>query len=388
MTNYLQAADTQSTLDAVHRARRRLRDGARRATSSSTAGPARARGAARDRRRQRRHAAAAPARLARGPAGGGSVALDGDESIRRRPVDRVAAPLALMGARSTPATAASRRSPSPRAPHRHRYVLPVASAQIKSCVLLAGLLADGGDHRGRARAQPRPHRAAARRAGAAVGATATASRSSRTSSASTRSTSPATLPPRPSTPPRPCSCPAPRCASRAWRPTGPASASSASSSGWARLAASSRPATAAPDAEPLAELEVAHGPLPAPASPPTRSRWRSTSCRSWPCWAASPRARRSSRARRAARQGVRPDRDRRRRARALGGDLEATEDGFVVRGTGGLRGGTLHAHGDHRLAMLGAVAGLAAATASRSSGWRPRRSRTPASTADLAAPAG
>jgi 3-phosphoshikimate 1-carboxyvinyltransferase len=44
---------------------------------------------------------------------------------------------------------------------------------------------------------------------------------------------------------------------------------------------------------------------------------------------------------------------------ALGGDAEATADGFVVRGTGGLRGGTVHSHGDHRLAMLGAVAGLA-----------------------------
>jgi 3-phosphoshikimate 1-carboxyvinyltransferase len=45
--------------------------------------------------------------------------------------------------------------------------------------------------------------------------------------------------------------------------------------------------------------------------------------------------------------------------RGLGGDIEATEDGFAVRGTGGLQGGTIDAHGDHRLAMLGAVAGLA-----------------------------
>ena len=45
--------------------------------------------------------------------------------------------------------------------------------------------------------------------------------------------------------------------------------------------------------------------------------------------------------------------------RGLGAEIEATEDGFVVTGSGGLRGGTLHAHGDHRLAMLGAVAGLA-----------------------------
>jgi 3-phosphoshikimate 1-carboxyvinyltransferase len=44
---------------------------------------------------------------------------------------------------------------------------------------------------------------------------------------------------------------------------------------------------------------------------------------------------------------------------ALGGDAEATEDGFVVRGTGGLRGGVVHSHGDHRLAMLGAIAGIA-----------------------------
>ncbi len=47
--------------------------------------------------------------------------------------------------------------------------------------------------------------------------------------------------------------------------------------------------------------------------------------------------------------------------RGLGADIEAREDGFAVRGTGGLRGGTIDAHGDHRLAMLGAVAGLASA---------------------------
>ncbi len=45
--------------------------------------------------------------------------------------------------------------------------------------------------------------------------------------------------------------------------------------------------------------------------------------------------------------------------RGLGAEIEALEDGFVVRGTGALRGGRLEAHGDHRLAMLGAIAGLA-----------------------------
>ena len=45
--------------------------------------------------------------------------------------------------------------------------------------------------------------------------------------------------------------------------------------------------------------------------------------------------------------------------RALGGQVEPTEDGMVVEGTGGLRGGAIDSHGDHRIAMLGAVAGLA-----------------------------
>jgi len=43
----------------------------------------------------------------------------------------------------------------------------------------------------------------------------------------------------------------------------------------------------------------------------------------------------------------------------LGADIEALPDGFLVRGTGGLRGGVIDARGDHRLALLGAVAGLA-----------------------------
>ncbi len=45
--------------------------------------------------------------------------------------------------------------------------------------------------------------------------------------------------------------------------------------------------------------------------------------------------------------------------RGLGAQIEATADGFAVTGTGGLRGGAIDARGDHRMAMLGAVAGLA-----------------------------
>ena len=60
------------------------------------------------------------------------------------------------------------------------------------------------------------------------------------------------------------------------------------------------------------------------------------------------------------RQGVRPDRDRRRRACAASAPTSRRPTtASSSRGTGGLRGGTIALHGDHRLAMLGAVAGLA-----------------------------
>jgi 3-phosphoshikimate 1-carboxyvinyltransferase len=44
---------------------------------------------------------------------------------------------------------------------------------------------------------------------------------------------------------------------------------------------------------------------------------------------------------------------------AMGATAEAREDGIRIEGSGGLRGGTVRSHGDHRIAMLGAVAGLA-----------------------------
>lgn len=72
-------------------------------------------------------------------------ALDGDASLRRRPMRRVADPLALMGARIE--TAAGGRPPltihgNPRL-RAIDYVLPVASAQVKSALLLAALYAEG-----------------------------------------------------------------------------------------------------------------------------------------------------------------------------------------------------------------------------------------------------
>ena len=64
----------------------------------------------------------------------------------------------------------------------------------------------------------------------------------------------------------------------------------------------------------------------------------------------------------AARQGERPHRTTAAMLTALGGDVTERPDGFVIRGRGKLRGGRIDACADHRIAMSGAVA-LAASEA-------------------------
>jgi 3-phosphoshikimate 1-carboxyvinyltransferase len=72
-----------------------------------------------------------------------SSAMAGDESLSRRPMERVIAPLTAMGAQIT--------SQNGRPPLRITggnlkgidYQMPVASAQVKTCLLFAGLLAEG-----------------------------------------------------------------------------------------------------------------------------------------------------------------------------------------------------------------------------------------------------
>lgn len=72
--------------------------------------------------------------------------LVGDESLSKRPMGRVAVPLSLMGA-SIQTTAAEGTPPLSICGNPHLvgidYTLPVASAQVKSCLLLAGLFAKG-----------------------------------------------------------------------------------------------------------------------------------------------------------------------------------------------------------------------------------------------------
>jgi 3-phosphoshikimate 1-carboxyvinyltransferase len=67
----------------------------------------------------------------------------------------------------------------------------------------------------------------------------------------------------------------------------------------------------------------------------------------------------------------------------LGAEIEATEDGFVVEGGGGLRGGPIDSHGDHRLAMLGAIAGLASREGVEVSGFEAAAVSYPGFEADL-----
>jgi 3-phosphoshikimate 1-carboxyvinyltransferase len=143
---YLDAADTHSTLAAVEA----LGAGVHGAAGGAIEPLLRIRGVGLH--------GASPARIDVGNAGtllrllpgwlagqeSGSWTLDGDESIRRRPVDRIVEPLRAMGAELS---CRDERLPPLRVEgsrlHGIEYVLPVASAQVKSCLLFAGLLADG-----------------------------------------------------------------------------------------------------------------------------------------------------------------------------------------------------------------------------------------------------
>ncbi|SFK64547.1 3-phosphoshikimate 1-carboxyvinyltransferase [Lysobacter sp. cf310] len=71
--------------------------------------------------------------------------LIGDESLSKRPMRRVTEPLAAMGARidSEPGGLPPLRIHGGRGLHGIDYTLPVASAQVKSALLLAGLYAQG-----------------------------------------------------------------------------------------------------------------------------------------------------------------------------------------------------------------------------------------------------
>lgn len=81
-------------------------------------------------------------------ASGKAAVLDGSPGLRRRPMGRIVAPLRRMGVEiqagpgeTAPLALAAR--PEGRRLRAFEETLPVASAQVKSCLLLAGLAADG-----------------------------------------------------------------------------------------------------------------------------------------------------------------------------------------------------------------------------------------------------
>jgi 3-phosphoshikimate 1-carboxyvinyltransferase len=295
---------------------------------------------------------------------GGRWILDGDESIRRRPVDRIAQPLAAMGGqldardgRFTPLEITGR------ALQGTEYALPVASAQIKSCVLLAGLLAEGTT----TVFEPEPSRDHTERLLARAGAGIERD-GDRISVTCQDELLLDTL----HVPGDPSSA-AFHVAAAVLTP-GSRLVVEGMAANWTRVGfyrilermgavligdLEAREA-AAPDAEPLCELDVAHGPLTgthvtADEVPLAIDELPLVALLG--CFAEGETVVEGAgelRLKESDRIATVVD-----GLRGLGGDLEATADGFVVRGTDGLRGGTLHAHGDHRLAMLGAVAGLA-----------------------------
>jgi len=364
--NYLDAADTNSTLAAVHKlgAIVERRDGELAIRGCGL-----------------RNATAPGEPIDVGNAGtlmrllpgwlafqeGSSFELTGDDSIRRRPVDRIAEPLSLMGARIE---AREGRYP-PFTVHGAplagiTYELPVASAQVKSCVLLAGLVTDATTV-----AEPVPSRDHTERMLAAAGAPVARSGDPAVGYCTTvGNTGELAL-------------------GEVEVPADPSSAAFLIAAGvlvrdsrlvlervgvnWTRagflrilermgaivLADLEEPGTFNPR-EPVADIGVSGSPLEATT---VEAEEVPLAIDELPlvallgCFAeghtvvrgaAELRVKESDRIATVV-EGL----------RGLGAEIEALPDGFVVTGTGGLRGGRLHSHGDHRLALLGAVAGLA-----------------------------
>jgi 3-phosphoshikimate 1-carboxyvinyltransferase len=303
--------------------------------------------------------------------GRGTWTIDGDESIRRRPVDRVAEPLREMGASIE--CRDGRLPPLEIAGGTLRgvsYRLPMASAQVKSCVLLAGLMADGETQV----IEPAPTRDHTERMLTALGA--------RVATEELR-----TLPTLGGGPARRITVrPAERL--HGDRIVVPGDFSSAAfllvaativAGSRVRLSGVGLNSTRigllgilnrmgarieveeAPEAiEPVGSIVARHGPLEA-----TRVHAEEVplAIDELPLVALVGCFAEGSTVVTGAEELRHKESDRIATVvdglRGIGADIEGTEDGFAVRGTGALRGGRLDAHGDHRLAMLGAIAGLA-----------------------------
>ena len=297
---------------------------------------------------------------------GGSWTLDGDESIRRRPVDRIAQPLSMMGARIEardgrlpPFTVHGAQL------HPRDYELPVASAQVKSCVLLAGLLAHGEV----GVTEPSPSRDHTERllARAGVGIERRGPRIG-VSNVDELELEEVTVP-------GDLSSAAFLLAAGVLVP-GSRLVLRGVGVNWTRAGflrildrmgavvvgdLESRPASdAIPTEEPVSDLDLRAGPL---AATEIEAEEVPLAIDELPLVGLLGAYAEGTTVVRGAGELKLKESDRIAAMveglRGLGADIEATEDGFAVTGTGGLEGGVIDSGGDHRLAMLGAVAGLA-----------------------------
>ena len=296
---------------------------------------------------------------------GRAYTLDGDASIRRRPVDRIAEPLRLMGAgidatdgRLPPFTVTGARL------HSIHYELPVASAQVKSCVLLAGLAADGAT----TVSEPAASRDHTERMLTAAGVVVHRNGRHVTVAGTDELTlDELVIPGDPSSAAFAIAAgvlvPGSRLVLRGvgvnW-----------TRSGFVRIAQrmgaivigdlEDEPGDEVAATEPISDLDVTAGPLVGTVVEPDEVP---LAIDELPLVALLGCFAEGETVVHGAQELRLKETDRIATVvdglSGLGAAIEATEDGFAVTGTGGLRGGSISSHGDHRLAMLGAVAGLA-----------------------------
>ena len=296
---------------------------------------------------------------------GRAYTLDGDASIRRRPVDRIAEPLCLMGAgidatdgRLPPFTVTGARL------HSIHYELPVASAQVKSCVLLAGLAADGAT----TVSEPAASRDHTERMLTAAGVVVHRNGRHVTVAGTDELTlDELVIPGDPSSAAFAIAAgvlvPGSRLVLRGvgvnW-----------TRSGFVRIAQrmgaivigdlEDEPGDEVAATEPISDLDVTAGPLVGTVVEPDEVP---LAIDELPLVALLGCFAEGETVVHGAQELRLKETDRIATVvdglSGLGAAIEATEDGFAVTGTGGLRGGGISSHGDHRLAMLGAVAGLA-----------------------------
>jgi 3-phosphoshikimate 1-carboxyvinyltransferase len=300
---------------------------------------------------------------------GSSFTLDGDESIRRRPVDRIAEPLRLLGAG---VEARDGRFP-PLTVHGQalsgiEYELPVASAQVKSCVLLAGLTTDATTVLEPVASRDHTERMLMRaRAPIELDALDGGGRRITIRNADEFELDGVEVPADPSSAAFLIAAGVLVAGSRLlleevgvnWTRTG--FIRIVERMGGIVLSELEPPGTFS-EHEPVADIDVRNGPLEGTTVEPEEVP---LAIDELPLVALLGAFAEGETVVRGAGELRVKESDRIATVvdglRGLGAEIEGLPDGFVVQGTGGLRGGVIDAGGDHRLALLGAVAGLASA---------------------------